>query len=817
MIARAASKHNSERRGDGAHLKKDEEKEVHSKEVAMRCVVMSMAVALAGAFAVTGDGGPVEIRSTRTDFAEKSVPHKINYQGYLTDALGNPTDDTLQMAFSIWDSQEGGAQLWSETQSSIPIVDGLFNVLLGAVNPLPTDLFSDEPRWLETEIEGEALHPRTELVSVGSAFRAHGADTAGYAHSANHSVWADSASWAPGGSGYWILTGEILHPTAEYALSRSESNVLYGAYDSTHVNLGTGCTTGAVGSDHAHCTVSGGVNNTSGGSFTTVGGGRANTATGADATIGGGISNTASGPAATVAGGSQNAASGSYSTCAGGISNLASGNYAAIGGGRENSATSSYSAVVGGYGDTVTGQFSFAAGQGVRVNANYTLAFGRDFTTSSSNSIVLHNSVTPMRVGIGAVAPTNELHVVGHIRMVDGNQANGKVLTSDANGVASWQSPGTGGADTVPYAHSLVTPCTVSSSSTSPILTVRNASTGHGISIPFAGGDGIHIGQADYGVRVDTTRSGYDGFHVERAADDGLDIWSAGDDGVWIGNCGDDGVYVGTASGDGIYVWRADYGVNADSVWFDGFHVRRSNDNGFRVQDAGENGMYVEYADEDGVRIDHAGSRGVYVGEAYGVALYGQSSEATAASFKNAKAGVTHATLQLDNDSTGAIINAYGGPLNSLRYQFTGSGWAYADGGWGTFKANEKGDYESFSAVVSPYAELVTHGTGWLVQGELFVPFDESFSQLASTEIPIRIVVTPKSGAGLYVPEQSTRGFTVRSWGGDPNCQFDWIAVAREKGHETRADVTHVRELERSARLKTEGEEDAHARTYATE
>ena len=42
-------------------------------------------------------------------------------------------------------------------------------------------------------------------------------------------------------------------------------------------------------------------------------------------------------------------------------------------------------------------------------------------------------------VGIGISIPTEKLHVVGNIRMVDGNQAAGKVLTSDANGVASWQ------------------------------------------------------------------------------------------------------------------------------------------------------------------------------------------------------------------------------------------------------------------------------------------------------------------------------------------------------------------------------------------
>jgi len=48
-------------------------------------------------------------------------------------------------------------------------------------------------------------------------------------------------------------------------------------------------------------------------------------------------------------------------------------------------------------------------------------------------------------VGIGITAPTSKLHLVGSFRYVDGNQAIGKVLTSDANGVATWQTGG--GAD----------------------------------------------------------------------------------------------------------------------------------------------------------------------------------------------------------------------------------------------------------------------------------------------------------------------------------------------------------------------------------
>lgn len=42
-------------------------------------------------------------------------------------------------------------------------------------------------------------------------------------------------------------------------------------------------------------------------------------------------------------------------------------------------------------------------------------------------------------VGIGTTSPDEKLHVAGSIKIVDGSQGDGKVLTSNAGGVASWQ------------------------------------------------------------------------------------------------------------------------------------------------------------------------------------------------------------------------------------------------------------------------------------------------------------------------------------------------------------------------------------------
>jgi hypothetical protein len=55
-------------------------------------------------------------------------------------------------------------------------------------------------------------------------------------------------------------------------------------------------------------------------------------------------------------------------------------------------------------------------------------------------------------VALGHGTPTEKLDVLGSIKMVDGNEQNGYVMTSDGNGVGSWQvSSGGGGVTIDPY------------------------------------------------------------------------------------------------------------------------------------------------------------------------------------------------------------------------------------------------------------------------------------------------------------------------------------------------------------------------------
>jgi hypothetical protein len=91
------------------------------------------------------------------------------------------------------------------------------------------------------------------------------------------------------------------------------------------------------------------------------------------------------------------------------------------------------------------------------------------------------------RVGIGTASPAAKLDVNGQIKITDGTQGAGKVLTSDAGGLASWQTP-TGGGLTLPYSGTTSSSGTAFSvSNTVGSIAVRGLATNTGASINYGG------------------------------------------------------------------------------------------------------------------------------------------------------------------------------------------------------------------------------------------------------------------------------------------------------------------------------------------
>ncbi len=431
-----------------------------------------------------------------------AIPQLINYQGYLTDDLGTPVaDGDYSLTFRIWDAETGGTQLWSEDHPTVSVTNGLFNMILGGVSPLLLSFDIDYWLGIEVQSEPELPRIRLTSVAYSyrssmsdSASHAVWADTATYALDApRDDDWLPDTSgfhiyrptgnvgigmvslesklgvdgtgemtgfkmptgasdgyvltsdvsgvgtWQAGSaSDNWVLTGSVLHPAGEYGLSMRQSNVLHGIHDSTHVNFGIACTTGASGWDYRHCTVSGGGYNTVVGACGTVSGGYSNRAFANYSTVGGGEENSADGQWSSIGGGQANRSSSNYANVSGGRLCTASGECAAVSGGYHNAASGYYAAVGGGHADTAAGDCSFAIGDSVRItaDADYTFAFGRGFTTSTPNAAVFHNSVDGISVGIGIPSPTHALDVqknafgefVVKIRNSNGSTSHGLLI-----------------------------------------------------------------------------------------------------------------------------------------------------------------------------------------------------------------------------------------------------------------------------------------------------------------------------------------------------------------------------------------------------
>jgi len=107
------------------------------------------------------------------------VPHLFNYQGFLRNASGTPVTGSRSIEFRIYNTATGGTAQWTETQT-VTITDGIFNVLLGSVVPIPYSVFDGDDRYLALKIGSDPeMVPRKRFASVGYAFHSNNADSLG--------------------------------------------------------------------------------------------------------------------------------------------------------------------------------------------------------------------------------------------------------------------------------------------------------------------------------------------------------------------------------------------------------------------------------------------------------------------------------------------------------------------------------------------------------------------------------------------------------------------------------------------------------------
>ena len=181
------------------------------------------------------------------------VPHKLNYQGYLTNPSGAAVNAvTLTITFKLYASASGGTELYSETQTVTPS-NGIFNVLIG--NATALTLPFDQPYFVGVTVGADTeMTPRQPLAASPYAIRSASTEslapglivgpsnlpptqvlpTAGCATNQipkwNGSAWACAADAVGGGSAFqWqnvtVASQQALPNTGYATFSPSQTSI----------------------------------------------------------------------------------------------------------------------------------------------------------------------------------------------------------------------------------------------------------------------------------------------------------------------------------------------------------------------------------------------------------------------------------------------------------------------------------------------------------------------------------------------------------------------------------------------------------------
>ncbi len=407
----------------------------------------------------------------------------ITYQGQLQDGLAPYAGGPLEITFRLYDQDQGGAPLASESHTDVEVVDGLFQVKLD----FGSEAFSETPRYLEIEIGGTVLEPRQAITPAPTALNVlNMPDTedtlAELDCSAGEIAQWDGSQWdcavideSDTLAELSCASGEIAKWDGSSWSCAVDENTQYSAADGleltgTTFSLDTGFVDGRfwkIGGNefpNSNARILGTLNNspleihvdgrrafrfqpasfgnqepnlvgghesnvvlgTSTRGATIAGGGeefdeRANTISGNWGFIGGGSGNLVEGSYGMVGGGLANRALDSGAVVGGGTLNQASGMRAVVTGGFQNQAIGSMSVVPGGSFNRAQGNQSFAAGVNARA------LHDRSFVWSSIASDPGFSSTGENQfliaadggVGVNTNNPETALHVVGEVATDD--------------------------------------------------------------------------------------------------------------------------------------------------------------------------------------------------------------------------------------------------------------------------------------------------------------------------------------------------------------------------------------------------------------
>jgi hypothetical protein len=398
------------------------------------------------------------------------IPRTLSYQGVLTNDAGVAVPDgDYNLTFHIYDAAAGGSALWTEAKV-VTVIKGTFNAILGA--SVAIDLPFDKPYWLGIQVEGNPeLAPRTELaaapyalnVADGKAVRSLNSltDAVTLAAGANVTITPSGntltiAAAGTGSDGDWVISGDNMYSALPGYVGIGTSSPISRLHIREDDNLGVGLTiqntnTGSASSEYIE--------------FTNENGALAYICAYDDnSTYGNALmfaNNRPGGYLRFHTGGSERARISSSGFLGVGTDqplttvhlqdyelNMPSGalHYDDIIVESQDAVLGLFSASSGSYGSCLSlSEISAGALADKWSLIRQTASGGRGllFTYGASVDPAANSTVMYLddngEVGIGTTNPDAALEVAGQVKITGGTPGAGRVLTSDAAGLASWK------------------------------------------------------------------------------------------------------------------------------------------------------------------------------------------------------------------------------------------------------------------------------------------------------------------------------------------------------------------------------------------
>jgi hypothetical protein len=337
----------------------------------------------------------------------------FKYQGRLLDG-GNVANGEYDFQFSLYDANSVGNQISSDiNEPNVVIIDGYFTVELD----FGSGVFDGNERWLEISVRPGELGDPNLYTSLSPRQLIAPAPYALYAKTAG-------SGGGGGADSDWTISGNDMY-------SGVSGNVGIGR-DTPVARLDVN---GGINADTLNVTY-----------FYKIGDNTALSVPGTTNTFVG----VSAGPAGTSGANNTFLGWNSGKSNISGMNNTFLGTYAGYPNtGSRNTATGYGALSANTTGNNNTSVGSDSGWNNVSGSSNVFLGYRAGYNETGSNKLYIANSNTnpPLiygdfstgRLGLGTITPAAKLDVAGQVKIADGTQAAGKVLTSDTSGLASWQ------------------------------------------------------------------------------------------------------------------------------------------------------------------------------------------------------------------------------------------------------------------------------------------------------------------------------------------------------------------------------------------